>query len=143
MKITLITLTLIATFAIYLTGCGKGNTDEIGIGPIKEEVKLAPIDKNLVVKGEQTFTTKCSACHKLDSRFLGPSLKDVTKRRRPEWIMNMMLNPQQMTLENPTAKELFSTYLIQMTFQDITRDDARAILEYFRNNDGGGQTSSK
>jgi cytochrome c len=141
-KIILIALPLAAIFAIYLSGCGKGNTDEMGIGPIKEEVKLAPIDKNLVVKGEQTFTTKCSACHKLDSRLVGPPLKDVTKRRRPEWIMNMMLNPQQMTQENPTAKELFATYLVQMTFQDITPDDARAILEYFRNNDGG-QTSSK
>ena len=140
-KITLITIPVIAMMALFMIGCGK-NTDELGIGPIKDEVKLGPIDKNLVVKGEQTFTTKCSACHKLDVRLVGPPLKDVTKRRRPEWIMNMMLNPQQMTMENPTAKELFATYLVQMTFQDITSDDARAILEYFRNNDGL-QTSSK
>jgi len=141
-KILLAVFPVLILFAAFTTGCGK-NTDELGIGPIKSEVKLGPIDKNLVVKGEQTFTTKCSACHKLDVKLVGPPLKDVTKRRRPEWIMNMMLNPQQMTMENPTAKELFATYLVQMTFQDVSQDDARAILEYFRNNDGTGQTSSK
>lgn len=53
----------------------------------------------------------------------------------------MILNPQQMTQENPAAKELFATYLVQMTFQNITPDNARAILEYFRNNDGSAQTA--
>ena len=57
--------------------------------------------------------------------------------------MNMILNPQQMTQENPTAKELFATYLIQMTFQDVSQDDARAILEYFRANDEGLNQTSK
>lgn len=142
-KIKLAMLPIIVLLVIFISGCGKGNTDEMGIGPIKSEIKMGPIDKNLVAKGEQTFTTKCSACHKLDTRLVGPPLKDVTKRRKPEWIMNMMLNPQQMTQENPVAKELFATYLVQMTFQDVSQDDARAILEYFRNNDGGGQTSSK
>ncbi len=141
LKISIITLAAAALFSIYITGCGT-NTDELGIGPIKSEVKLGPIDKTLVVKGEQTFNTKCAACHKINDRLVGPPLKDVTKRRRPEWIMNMMLNPQQMTMENPTAKELFATYLVQMTFQDVNQDDARAILEFFRNNDGG-QTSIK
>jgi len=134
-------ITAAALFVIYISGCGS-NTDEIGIGPIKSEVKLGPIDKNLAVKGETLFNTKCAACHKIDSKLVGPPLKDVTKRRKAEWIMNMMLNPQQMTQENPTAKELFTTYLVQMTYQDVSQDDARAILEFFRSNDGG-QTSSK
>jgi hypothetical protein len=54
--------------------------------------------------------------------------------------MNMILNPQQMTQENPAAKELFTTYLVQMTFQDVSHDDARALLEYFRALDDGSQT---
>ncbi len=135
-------LTIVLFVAVFMYGCGS-NTDEMGIGPIKSEVKLGPIDKSLVVKGEQTFNTKCAACHKIDSKLVGPPLKDVTKRRKPEWIMNMMLNPQQMTQENPTAKELFATYLVQMTFQDVSQDDARAILEFFRSNDQGSQTSEK
>lgn len=133
-------LSVLLLFAVYLIGCS--DTDELGVGPVKE-VSLTAVDKNLVTKGETIFTAKCSACHKINERLVGPPLKDVTKRRKPEWIMNMILNPQQMTQENPTAKELFATYLIQMTFQDVSQDDARAILEYFRANDEGLNQTSK
>ena len=134
MKTRMIKLTAmlsILIFAAFIPGCGKG--EEMGIGPVKEEVKLtAAIDKALVDKGHQTFDTKCASCHKFDSRLVGPPLRGVTQRRRPEWIMNQILNPVQMVQENKIAKELFTQYLIQMTFQDVTKDDARAILEFFR-----------
>jgi cytochrome c551/c552 len=130
----LIILPVLVFISIYLTGCSS-NDEELGIGPVKE-VKLGSIDQNLVNKGKTTFETKCASCHKFDTRLVGPPLQGITQRRKPEWIMNMILNPQQMTQENPAAKELFATYLIQMTFQDVSHDDARAILEYFRSIDG-------
>jgi len=132
-KTTIKFIPVLALSAFILSGCSKQNI-ELGIGPVKE-VKLSAIDRTLAVKGKQTFETKCYSCHRIDSKLVGPPLKDVTKRRKPEWIMNMILNPQQMTQENPIAKQLFTTYLVQMTFQDVTQDDARAILEYFRTND--------
>jgi len=46
--------------------------------------------------------------------------------------MNQILNPTEMTMKDPIAKQLFAQYLVQMTFQDVTHDDARAILDYFR-----------
>jgi cytochrome c551/c552 len=124
---------------IILNGCGKG--EEYGVGPVKEEIKLTPVDANLYSKGEQIFNTKCVACHKFGSRLVGPPLKDVTKRRRPEWIMNQILNPLEMTQKDKASKELFAQYLIQMTFQDVSQDDARAILEYFRAVDEGKVTA--
>ncbi|RPI17120.1 MAG: cytochrome c [Ignavibacteriae bacterium] len=132
---------LAVLLTVYITGCSSKD-EELGVGPVTE-IKLASIDKNLVTKGEQIFTSKCSACHKMNERLVGPPLKDITKRRKPEWIMNMILNPQQMTQENAIAKELFATYLIQMTFQDVSHDDARALLEYFRANDEGLSQTSK
>lgn len=123
--------TMISLF--FITGCGE-DTSEIGIGPVKS-VTLGALDKSLVDKGKGIFDMKCVACHKFDSKLVGPPLKDITKRRKPEWIMNMILNPEQMTKEDPTAKQLFGQYLTQMTFQDVTQDDARAILEYFRSLD--------
>ena len=126
-------VTGIFSMTLFL-GCGD-NTDEIGIGPIKSEIKLAAVEISLALKGKGIFEVKCMSCHKFDQKLVGPPLQGVTKRRKPEWIMNMMLNPLQMTQENPTAKELFATYLIQMTFQDISQDDSRAILEYFRSVD--------
>lgn len=124
--------------ASLINGCGKG--EEFGIGPVKEEMKLTPVDANLYAKGEQIFTVKCVACHKFNSRLVGPPLKDVTKRRRPEWIMNQILNPLEMTQKDKVSKELFAQYLVQMTFQDVTQDDARALLEYFRAVDEGKVT---
>lgn len=127
---------------LVLISCGgstpekpKINPDELGIGPIKEEVKMDPINATLAEKGNAIFTSKCSACHKYDTRYVGPALKGVTIRRRPEFIMNMILNPLEMTQKNPIAKELFGVYMTQMTNQNVTQEDARAILENFRNLD--------
>lgn len=132
-KISLALIALMMTFTLVYTGCGED--DELGIGPVKE-VKLNPqVDQNLAATGKQLFDVKCVACHKFDEKLVGPPLSGVTKRRKPEWIMNMMLNPDQMIKENETAKALFAQYLVPMTFQNVTQDDSRAILEYFRSLD--------
>lgn len=110
------------------------NVDSKGIGPIKE-VKLGPIDKALADRGKKIFEEKCSACHKIEEKYVGPALKGVTKRRTPEWIMNMILNPIEMTQKDPIAKQLLAEYLTQMTYQDVSEEDARAILEYLRSVD--------
>jgi cytochrome c len=135
-RTTIIFLPVLLLSIFFITGCSSQD-EELGIGPVKE-VTLGPIDKNLVEKGKSIFDTKCASCHKFDTRLVGPPLQGVTKTRKPEWIMNMILNPQQMTQENQAAKELFATYLVQMTYQDVSHDDARALLEYFRSVDEGG-----
>ena len=132
---SILALIFIITMISY-TGCG-GIDPELGIGPVKE-IKLEPaINENLVATGKQIFDMKCITCHQINSKLVGPPLKDVTKRRKPEWIMNMILNPVQMVQENMIAKTLATSgqYPTPMTFQNVSQDDARAILEYFRNND--------
>ena len=111
------------------------NTKDIGIGPVKS-VEIGPIDATKADAGKQLFESKCVACHKVtDERLVGPGLKGVTTRREPEWIMNQILNPGEMTQKDPIAKGLLETYLTQMTNQNVTEDQARNILEYFRQND--------
>ena len=102
-----------------------------GIGPVKS-ITLGEIDEAMVAEGHELFKTKCSACHKEDKRFVGPALAGVTERRTPEWIMNMILNPEGMVAENPIAKQLLPQYLSPMANQSLTEDEARKILEYFR-----------
>ena len=111
-----------------------------GVGPIKQ-VKVGAVDPAMAKQGAQVFEQKCSACHKFDERYVGPPLKGVTQRRAPEWIMNMILNPQGMTAENETAKEMLGEYMTQMTFQNVSEPDARAVLEYFRQNDAGSASA--
>jgi mono/diheme cytochrome c family protein len=106
-----------------------------GIGPVKEVKLEASVDAKLATTGKKVFDSKCMACHKFEERYVGPALKDITKRRSPEWIMNMILNPAEMTQQDPVAMELLGEYLTQMTFQNVSQDDARAIVEYFRQGD--------
>ena len=105
-----------------------------GIGPITS-VDLGAIDSSLADKGKKHFEAKCSACHKFEEKVVGPGLQDVTLRRTPEWIMNMILNPVEMTQKDPIAKSLLEEHLTQMTFQNIQESEAREILEYLRKMD--------
>lgn len=105
-----------------------------GIGPISS-VSIGALDENLAVTGKSVFEGKCTACHKIETKVVGPALAGITKRRKPEWIMNMILNPTEMTQKDPVAKELLATYIAPMANQNLTQDEARAVLEFFRSND--------
>ncbi|MCB1191663.1 MAG: cytochrome c [Leptospiraceae bacterium] len=145
MKHKFLTLIIILSFALVLNckendsgqeeGAPVDPLKEKGIGPVKE-VKLGAIESSMVERGKATFELKCTACHKFDEKVVGPALKDVTRRRTPEWIMNMMLNPIEMTKQDKIAQELLATHLTQMTPQNLSESDARDILEYLRKMDG-------
>lgn len=113
----------------------EAKSDSKGVGRFTS-VEIGALDKAMAEKGEAIFTAKCSACHKTTSdKLVGPGLKDVTKRREPEWIMNMITNPQEMTAQDPVAKALLEKHLVQMTFQNVSDEETRQILEYLRSND--------
>ena len=109
-----------------------------GVGPITS-IDLKPIDPALVAKGQTIFDSKCAACHKFEERYVGPALAGVTERRAPEWIMNMMLNPTEMVQKNEAARALLAEYAVPMTFQNVSEEDAEAILTYFRSVDANAQ----
>jgi mono/diheme cytochrome c family protein len=110
--------------------------DGKGIGPIKSVEVGANIDEALAAEGKNIFEGKCSACHQLsDQKIVGPGMAGVTEKRSPEWIMNMIINPEEMTKKDPVAKKLLAEHLTQMTNQNINEADARALLEFLRQND--------
>lgn len=104
---------------------------EYGIGPIRS-LELGPVDHELAEHGAEVFKVKCSACHKLDEAYVGPSLGEVTERRAPEYVMNMILNPDEMVARHPEVKALLAQYYTPMPDQQLTEADARAVLEYLR-----------
>lgn len=114
-----------------------------GVGPVDTVVLADTIDEALAAKGEKIFKLKCTACHAMDKRVVGPPLGGVTQRVRPEWIMNMILNPQEMIQEDSLAKALLAQYYVPMTNQNVTQEDARALLEFFRKYDQNQQHSEK
>lgn len=146
MKIKIITITLLSGM---LFSCGgpediiETNEDETseteavveddgkGVGPITN-IELGDIDDAMAAEGEEIFKANCTACHKISKRSVGPALGDVTTRRSPEWIMNMILNPEEMVANDPEAKALLAEYLSPMANQSLTEAEARSILEYLR-----------
>ena len=104
-----------------------------GVGPIKSLDLPETIDEGMVTTGAALFTSKCTACHKANKKFIGPSPVGVLERRAPEWVMNMILDPEGMVKNDPIAKQLLIEYNgSPMANQSLTEEEARAILEYFR-----------
>jgi len=139
---------MVAVTGLLIAGCGGDTQDksgtsaptvegltaeqiENGIGPV-ETLELGTVDDDLAAQGQATFELKCSACHKTDTRYVGPALGDVLSRRTPAYVMNMILNPEGMLSEHPEAKKLLAEYMTPMANQNLTREEARSIVEYFR-----------
>jgi mono/diheme cytochrome c family protein len=107
-----------------------------GIGQVKNVTLHTPLEQDRVSRGLAIYEMKCQACHRLDEkRVVGPGWKDVTKRRKPEWIMNLVTNVEVMLDQDPEAQKLLELCLTRMPNQNISIGDARDVLEYMRQND--------
>ena len=151
-------LTLVAFISLFFFSCGGGseNAADESAAPSESssggseqsevhgtevkpgDVKLtSPLNAQWVAEGKATYDVKCQACHKLnDERVVGPGWKDVTKRREPHWIMNMITNVD-MISERPlevsakgTALQLESIFHLHFdVFAKIFRKTASGWLD--------------
>ncbi len=104
-----------------------------GVGPIKSVSLAAEVDQTMAAHGADVYKKMCTACHRTNKKFIGPPPTGILERRTPEWIMNMILDPEQMVKEDPLAKELLMEFNgSPMANQGLSEKDARAVLEYFR-----------
>lgn len=150
MKKTLIVLAVIA----IVVACGQQTSDTSGqnastqaqeevmandgkgIGEIKNVTLNDPLHDDMVEKGKAIYEMKCAACHKLSgARVVGPSWADLTTKRKPEWIMNMITNVEVMLEKDPEARALLEECLTRMPNQNVSIGDARDILEFMYYND--------
>jgi mono/diheme cytochrome c family protein len=107
--------------------------DNKGVGPIKNVDFPDEIDQEMAARGQAKFDAVCVACHMVDQRMIGPAMKGVYERRSPEWVMNMILNPDGMLKEDPIAKALLKEYNNAiMLNQNLTEEEARDLAEYLR-----------
>ena len=105
-----------------------------GVGPVKTITPpLADTpDAAMAAKGEATFNQYCMASHRPTKRLIGTAMAGLTDYRTPEWLMNMILNPEQMIKEDPIAKAQLEEYGSIMLNQHLTEQQAREVLEYLR-----------
>ncbi len=152
MKLLSFALTIFLAF--FLIACGGDQTerqttqrekpaqkeqapDPRGIGPITQVELNDPLDPNMVRRGRAISDVKCATCHKYDTeeRLVGPGYLNLTNRRSPEWIMNMILNVDVMLDEDPIARKMLEECLVRMPNQNISEEEARDLLEFFRHID--------
>jgi mono/diheme cytochrome c family protein len=130
------TLTMDMSDSAVESGKAEDLLKNKGIGPFKKVTLAAELDVAMANRGKKIFESKCFACHKFNEKVVGPSLSGVTKRRSPEWIMNLIVNTNEMVEKDPIVKSMIAEYMTKMTFQDITKIETRELLEYFRQKDG-------
>ena len=59
--------------------------------------------------GAAIFKQKCTACHGIDKKVIGPALKGVSDRRDEAWLIKWTKNaPAMIASGDPTAKALFA-----------------------------------
>ena len=108
---------------------GEGKYDTVELG--------ATLDQAMAAKGKEVSGVKCTSCHKMtDEKLVGPGWKGISERRKPEWIMNFITNPDPMIDKDPELQAQLEICLVRMPNQGVSDDEAREILEYMRQNDG-------
>lgn len=145
---------LVLIFLSLFISCGEGDSSgESGSEPAGEnsekkevhgdEIKPGdvtltnPLNAAWVTDGKNIYDVKCQGCHKLsEDRIVGPGWKGVTRKREPHWIMNMITNVDMMLETDPEAQKLLEQCLVRMPNQNLTKDDARHVIEFMRSNDG-------
>ena len=124
---------MVASTPQSLEEAEKDWATDYGIGPIAEFELPETIDNTLAESGKVVYEAKCTACHKPDKDFIGPAPKGILANRTPAWVMNMILNPEEMVQKNHIARQLLIKFNgAPMANQNLTEDEARAVLEYFR-----------
>jgi hypothetical protein len=121
------------------TNALTSNQEETHGSEIKPgEVELThPLNAQWLTEGKGIYELKCQACHKLTGdKLVGPGWQGVTQRRKPEWIMNMITNVDMMLEKDPQAQKLLEECLVRMPNQNLSKEEARKVLEFQRSNDG-------
>ncbi len=108
-----------------------------GAGKFTNVEISATLNAAMAADGEKIYNVKCSSCHKLtDEKLVGPGWKGVTNRHTADWIMNFVTNTDEMINKDPKAQAMLEICLVRMPNQNLADNEARALYEYMRKNDG-------
>lgn len=107
------------------------STNPNGIGPITQ-LKLPIINDSLMQVGQQLFKVKCAECHTMEYKNEGPDISDILAIRKSEWVMNFLVNKEEMLLRDAAAIRTRKKYEFDCGSTIITEKEARELLEYLR-----------
>lgn len=88
-----------------------------------------------VAEGEKLFKANCTSCHAIETKVVGPALKDVHKRRKEEWLLKWIKNSQSMVQSgDATAVQLFNdnNKIPMLPFEMLKETEIKSIIEYLK-----------
>ena len=99
------------------------------------QASAIPTDAETIKAGESLFKQNCKACHNVESRLVGPALKNVYDRRDLPWIYAFVKNPAKVIKSGDEyAVKLFDEYnQIEMTgFPTFSDEEIGSIMAYIK-----------
>lgn len=87
-------------------------------------------------KGEAIFKAKCTACHKLDQRMIGPALgPQLESETDDKWLTKWIQNNQALiSAKDPKALKIYNDYnqAAMTVFGDLSDGDVSNVIAYVR-----------
>ncbi|TXI67487.1 MAG: c-type cytochrome [Flavobacterium sp.] len=124
---------VVFTSVISLTSCGdKKETDAYG-NPVEEKTEVATettVDP-LLAKGQELFEGKgtCTACHKADTKVIGPAIKDIAKIYKEKGAsIASFINEESEAIVDPTQYETMKANFV--ITKAMTAEERKALEVY-------------
>ena len=121
------------TLAISLTNCGdKKETDKYGneVEKNAETTTETSVDP-LLAKGQELFEGKgtCTACHKADTKVIGPAIKDIAKIYKEKGAsIASFINEESEAIVDPTQYETMKANFV--ITKAMTAEERKALEVY-------------
>ena len=124
---------VVFTLAISLTNCSdKKETDAYG-NPVEEKTEVVTettVDP-LLAKGQELFEGKgtCTACHKPDTKVIGPAIKDIAKIYKEKGAsIASFINEESEAIVDPTQYETMKANFV--ITKAMTAEERKALEVY-------------
>lgn len=86
-----------------------------------------------VKEGEKIFKSKCTSCHAIDRKVVGPALKGIPETKDEAWLIKWVKNSQALIASGDAdAVKIFedNNKLVMTSFTDLSDDQIKSVLAY-------------
>lgn len=86
-----------------------------------------------VKEGEKIFKSKCTSCHAIDRKVVGPALKGIPETKDEAWLIKWIKNSQALIASGDAeAVKIFeeNNKLVMTSFTDLSDDQIKSVLAY-------------
>ncbi|MND75301.1 Cytochrome c6 [compost metagenome] len=88
-----------------------------------------------VKEGEKIFKSKCTSCHAIDRKVVGPALKGVPDTKSEEWLIKWIRNSQALIATGDAeAGKIFEEYnkSVMTSFTDLSDDQIKSVIAFIK-----------